>query len=48
MKTFETFMIWSTNLLCRLFDVTPGQVEAVKRKRRGPQRLEDRPDVLEA
>ncbi len=48
MLTFERILVWFLALLCKVFDVTPKQLEKERRKRQGPPRPEDRPDVFEA
>jgi len=48
MRTLERILISATNLLCQLLSVTPGQLEFIRRKRRGPQTLQERPDVFQA
>ena len=48
MRTLERILIAATNLLCELLEVTPGRLESIRRRRRGPQRLDERSDVFEA
>ena len=36
MRTFENLLIKFTDLLCRLLCVTPGQLEYIRQKKKGP------------
>ena len=47
MRTFENLLIKFTDLLCRLLCVTPGQLEYIRQKKKGPTPMKERPNVME-
>ena len=47
MRTFENLLIKFADLLCKLLSVTPGQLEYIRRKKKGPAPMKDRPNVME-
>ncbi len=47
MRTLVKLLIRFTDLLCRMLSVTPGQVEYVRQKKKGPTPMKDRPNVME-
>tara|TARA_Y100000588_G_scaffold256683_1_gene271219 strand:- start:818 stop:964 length:147 start_codon:yes stop_codon:yes gene_type:complete len=48
MRTLENMLIWMADVFCRLTAITPGQLDAIRGKQRPSQRMQDRPDVLDA
>lgn len=47
MRKLEKLLIEFLNALCTVMEITPRRLAEIRKKQSEPQRLEDRPDVLE-
>ena len=47
MRTIESILIRLANLFCQILSVTPGQLEHIRQKKKGPTPMKDRPNVME-